>query len=440
MKKRLLYGCFIAVFLLACLLPVVGMGIFGPSAPAANEQLSQAPKLTDENGKLNTDYLSHLTSYVNDRFYLRQELISLNNRLSATLFQTAGGKDVLVGKNGWLYYAPTLDDYTGQSLMTDAQLSAAARNVFLMQQYCLQEGKDFAFVIAPNKNSLYPENMPHFPAADKKNAAKLLMLLKELQVNSVDLFAAFGSQEEALYFAHDSHWNSKGAALGADCIYKALGIQSDYFSKDFSKEVPHTGDLFEMLYPAMTDNETDKTYSGSLDYTVLQGNRPDSLNIKTQGSGEGSLLVYRDSFGNLLYPYLAAGVGDAHFSRSVVYDLTKETDRVVIELVERNLKNLITYAPLMPAIPADCPQIGNLSGNTQWQTVSGKAPENTLGFSGTLPVAADAGAPIYIVCGDTAYEAFYLTENRYCAYIPVDTTATHLVFTAGGVQQTYAYQ
>lgn len=439
MKQKLLYGCFIAIFLLLCLVPVVGMGICGPSAPAANEQLAQAPVLTDENGKLNTDYLSHLTSYVNDRFYLRQELISLNNRLNASVFQSASGKDVLVGENDWLYYAPTLDDYTGQNLMSDTQLAAAARNVFLMQQYCLQEGRDFAFVIAPNKNSLYPENMPVFPAAKEKNAAKLLALLKELQVNAVDLFAAFGSQKEVLYFAHDSHWNSKGAALGADCIYEALGIQSDYFNRDFSKEVPHTGDLFEMLYPAMTDSETDKV-SDSLNYTVLQGNRSDSLNIKTQGAGTGSLLVYRDSFGNLLYPYLAAGVGDAHFSRSVIYDFTKEADRIVIELVERNLKNLITYAPLMPAVQTVCPQVDTPTGSTQWQSVNGKTPENTTGISGTLPVAADAGSPILIVCGDTAYEAFWLEENRYCAYIPADATPTHLVFTTGGVQQVYAYK
>ena len=67
--------------------------------------------------------------------------------------------------------------------------------------------------------------------------------------------------------------------------------------------------------------------------------RPDSITIDTESAGEGSLLMFRDSFGELLYPYLAAEFGSARFSRQAAYDLTTAaslgSDTVVIELVER---------------------------------------------------------------------------------------------------------
>ena len=59
-------------------------------------------------------------------------------------------------------------------------------------------------------------------------------LLDQLKVAYVDLFAAFSQVDETLYFAHDSHWNSKGAALGADLInragYRDCVTQSRYYT------------------------------------------------------------------------------------------------------------------------------------------------------------------------------------------------------------------
>lgn len=441
MKKKLCNGIFLMVFLLLCLTPVVGMVLWGPSEAAANEQLRRPPALTDKDGNWNTGYLSDLAAWVNDRFFLRQELVTGKNWLGANLLHTSGAEDVIVGAEGWLYYAPTVPDYTGTGLMTRRSLFAAANNLALMAEYCAGQGRDFAFVIAPNKNSLYPEAMPdHGVKAQTTNAQALLQELAVRNIKTVDLFDVFSKQPEVLYFAHDSHWNSKGAALGADHINAAFGIDSSYFAADFSDSRPHQGDLYTMLYPSLTDPERDPVCGAELTYTFTgTGTKPDSITIETEGAGQGTLLVYRDSFGNLLFPYLADSAASARFSRSTAYDLTRDADRVLIQLVERNLHYLVTYAPVMPSPVRQITVPDKTVGVAACDSTARNAPEGTVRLSGTLPAAVDAESSVYLVCAGVTYEAFILEDDGFCAYVPEGAEPQTLVVRENGTLTAYEF-
>lgn len=436
MKHTILKWCFVAVFFAASLTLSLGILFAGPSKAGANEQLFKPPEIISD-GAYNPDFLSDAATWVGDHFFLRQELITLDNRLTAAVMQTSGAEDVVLGRDGWLYYDSTMDNYTGQNLMTERELHSAATNLELMASYCRDQGKEFLFVIAPNKNALYPENMPDTGISDpRKDAENLHKELTSRKVAYVDLFALFDAREEPLYFAHDSHWNSKGAALAADAINGAFGKSSRYFSDPFAESAPHQGDLYEMLYPAGQDPEQNPVYGGKLDFTYVgSATKPDSITLKTQGSGNGSLLAYRDSFGNLLYPYLADSYASATFSRSTRYDLTKPGDFVLIELVERNLRYLITNLPVMPAPAREIALPQALSGTASFTTAKG--PEGYTQIKGTLPATADTDSRVYLVCGEKVYEAFLTENNSYGAYIPAEETAEKLLFTQNG--QTVQY-
>lgn len=430
MKKNVLFASFLILCLCLCLCLSVGILICGPSQAGANEQLADTPTLVTEDGAFNKDFLSQLDSWIRDHFFLRQELISIDHLLSAKLFRTSGDSGVILGSDGWLYYTDTLADYTGTDPMTDGELSAAARNLSLMADYCQEQNRQFLFVIAPNKNSLYDAHMPNFGArAEQTNASRLLSLLESSNVATVDLFEAFSQEEETLYFAHDSHWNSKGAALGADLINGAFGIESQYYADDFSAGKPHDGDLYAMLYPAFTDPEEDPVYGGELSYEfTTSATRPDAIVLNTEGRGEHTLLAYRDSFGILLFPYLADSSASARFARSTSYDLTREADCVLVELVERNLRYLITYLPVMPAPQAAIELPDTLSGSVAATAVT---RGDWLQVKGQLP-AADAGSPIYVVCGDAAYEAFCMEDGGFGLQLDPALTPSHVVCTTGG--------
>ena len=409
----------------------VGMIFAGPSEAGANERLADAPALTDKDGKWNENLLADTAEWFNDRFFLRQELISMNNALTAKVFGTSASEDVILGSDGWLYYDSTLDNYTGQNLMSQQEIFAAANNLKLMQEACEAEGKTFAFMIAPNKNSLYGENMPDYGMkATKCDTQNLMNALEEMGVRTVDLYTAFGREEQILYFAHDSHWNSQGAALGADCVNAAFGRSSNYFGRDFSQSQRHDGDLYDMMYPAFTDPETDPVYGGTLEFTYeSSATRADSVTLLTAGRGEESLLCYRDSFGILLYPYLADSFGSSRFSRSVTYDVTGDWDYVLVELVERNLSYLITNLPVFMA-PERTVSLPEASGMATVEISEPKKPEGTILVEGTLP--EDAQGETYVVCGEKTYAATLLRDGGFAAYLPGDAEVSAIVYHAGG--------
>ncbi len=410
------------------------LGFFFPSQAGANEQLAAAPALQNKDGSWNENFLADTADWFQDHFFGRQRLISTNNYLTAHIFGTSASDDVILGKDGWLYYAPTLPDYNDENPLSDRQLFSMANNLALMEEYCLTSGRQFVFTIAPNKNSLYPQAMHSAPAANS-NAQRLLAALKARGVTTADLYAAFGAENEVLYFAHDSHWNSKGAALGADTVLSAFGMPGQYYQGSFVSQ-PHQGDLYEMLYPAFSDQETDLVYAGALDFTYTgNANKPDSITLLTESSRTGSLLCYRDSFGNLLYSYLASSFGSCRFSRSVTYDLTQDGNYVLIELVERNLPYLIKNLPVMPAIQREITPT-EAFGTIALTQKSG----DLLRVTGTLPAQPDADSPVYILCGDTAYEAFCLQDNSFGAYLDTDAAVTGIAFYADGALQTYTAQ
>lgn len=435
MKKNIASIVFITVCLGLCLSLSLGMIFGGTSEAGANEQLAEKPVLFTEDGAFNRNFLSESASYIRDRFFLRQELISLDHYISAKVFGTSGDTGVILGRDGWLYYADTLEDYTGVSPMTQRQLFAASNNLLLMENYCEENAKQFLFVIAPNKNSLYPEQMPGYGLrAEASDAQRLLERLGELGVPTADLFTAFRQEENQLYFAHDSHWNTMGAALGADLINRGFGIESHYYQADFSQTQPHTADLYAMLYPAFTDPEPDYVYGGQLHYEfTTSATRPDAIVLSTESGGEGRLLAYRDSFGNLLFPFLADTYAAARFARSTSYDLTKEADYVLIELVERNLGYLTQNLPVMPAPQRDIRLPQTLSG-----TVSATAAlrGEYLQVKGSLP-GLDAGSPIYLVCGETAYEAFCLGDTGFGANLPPESTPRYALCYTDGILTMY---
>lgn len=410
MKQWFSRGFCLLVLLLA-LIPGVGLIFAGPSAAGANEVLHKAPALRNAKGEWNLQVLSDAADWFSDHFFARQEMISLDHALRAGVLHTSGADNVVLGRDGWLYYGDTLGDYQGTSAMTDAQLAAAADNLALMAEYCQANGRKFLLVIAPNKSALYPEHMPFAGSTGPHNAQKLLAALEARKVATADLFSAFANQSECLYFAHDSHWNTKGAALGADVILAAVGEESSYFTAGFSQTTPHQGDLFEMLYPAFSDSEQDFVYNG-LEFTYTgKDTRPDSITLTTESGGIGSALVYRDSFGNLLHPFLADHFGIATFSRSTSYDLTREGQTVIVELVERNLDYLLRYVPLMPAPERQAelpPSSGELS-------VKCSEKSGMLLTEGTLEEDADR---VYLICGGVCYEAFRLADGKFAAYLP----------------------
>lgn len=345
------YRIFTAAFVLLCLLPAAGMLFLPPTQAAGNERLAPAPHLKQEDGSWNTEFLGDVTDYVADHFALRQELVTANALLRTKLLASSPAEDVIYGSDGWLYYAQTLDDYQNHATLNSQELEQIARTVAEMQAFCQARGARFLFTIAPNKNSLYPAHMPsrYLVSDSQGNYERLRPLLEEYGVQYADLFTFFAKQEEVLYLRTDSHWSNRGAALAHDFLMQSLGLPYTCFGQAaYRMANTHRGDLYDMLYPKGTALEEQQQYQTTFSYVNEPRTAEDILIQTTSGNAQnGHLLLCRDSFGNALHPFLAEDFSEAVITRQMPYPLTQVQagDTVIVEIVERNLSNLLKYPP-----------------------------------------------------------------------------------------------
>lgn len=72
MKKAKLI--FISIFIVLCLIPSVGMLIFGEAQPPRTKFLPESRGVTTRSGELSLSFLSDVSDYIADRFAFRQEL------------------------------------------------------------------------------------------------------------------------------------------------------------------------------------------------------------------------------------------------------------------------------------------------------------------------------------------------------------------------------
>lgn len=376
-KQNLIY---IIAVLLILLFPLVGLPLFGSDWSTETTSLAEAPSLKTEEGKLNTAYLSDAGAYFEDHFALRSDLITANSLLQAKVFRTSSNRKITVGSDNWLYFNGTMDDYQGQNLMSERELYNIAYNLKKINDYYTLLGKQVIFTIAPNKNSLYPEQMPSnvLKGEEQGNVERLIPYLEDFDISYVDLFDLFEQQEDCLYFARDSHWNSKGAALVYNALMKAAGYSGyeTYEGVEPEAQKSHSGDLAEMLYPEKVDLETDYVYQMANNWSYVETETEDSAenaddetgadaeNDRNMDSyiqtvnpkGTGSMYIFRDSFGASLVPFFAEACNTVTFSWLLPYNLTdavlQQADTVIIECVERNIDYIAEYGATMPALPA----------------------------------------------------------------------------------------
>lgn len=367
-QKKTGYLIYIVIVIGLCLLPLAAVSVRPTTQTTENKPLAKWPVLWDETG-FNRNVLVEAGSWFEDHFAFRPELVALDAGIRSNLFGLSATDSVICGTDGWLYYEATLDDYQHKNSVSERMLFNMAHNVFLQQEYSELLGKTFLFTIAPNKNSLYDENMPanlRYQVAESSDAQRLTPWLDREGVHYVDLFKLFGQQDEVLYYDRDSHWNHKGAVLVYNTLLDACGKEHETYENIGTYETTdYLGDLNLMLYPVGAKPEKDIHYDREFTYSYSEEDVSveDSFIQTTSATGTQNLLMYRDSFGNTLLPYMAEEFAQASFSKMVPYPMTdlvtQKPDIVIVEKVERHLPTLGEVPPLMSG------PVRTLSGRTK---------------------------------------------------------------------------
>ncbi|WP_411328680.1 alginate O-acetyltransferase AlgX-related protein [Anaerofustis stercorihominis] len=322
------------------------------------KELSKFPSIKKEES-INIRYLPELGDYFTEHFAYRQELVSLNSYLYTNLFNVSNTDNVIAGRNNWLYYKDSLKDYIGKDIMSDRAIFNVINNIAMMQQYVQNKNKEFIFTIVPNKNSLYYENMPYYykKVSNDNNLSNLNKEIKRQNINYVDLKSIFEKNKNILYLKRDSHWNNKGALLAYNSILNKKNIKHYYYDgNEPNKQNDYIGDLNLMVYPKFSVPEENYYYDYKQYKYVTDTKSVEEPIIKTKSSyGKNNLLMYRDSFGNTLIPFMSGAFKNATYSKLVPYNITEDlksskADVVIIEKVERNIDEFSNMPPIIEGL------------------------------------------------------------------------------------------
>lgn len=423
---------YLLVALVICVMPSIGL-LLGAGEESSDSDAAAAPELTAKDGSFNVNVMADAGAWFEDHFAWRNEYVTASSFITSGLFMTSGNSNVVSGTDGWLYYGSTLPDYQATRDLSDRQLFDVAHSLALMQAYARENGANFVFAIAPNKNSLYDANMPYYYKGLRVGESCLERLVPYLcseGVNYVNLHELFAAQDEVLYHARDSHWNNKGAALAASALLDAVGTaHADYSNRPYQTVADHEGDLDKMLFPSAPLAQDDQYYdpAPAFSYDAPVESNFDA-SIHTHADAAGKLLMYRDSFGSALLPFMAESFGASFFTRGVPYQLANhladtQADAVVVERAERFISMMAGEPPSIPA-----PEIAeNALDDAAFAPVDGvetlPAGEDYVLVSGPVGDAdLPAEALLYVRIGGTVYEACgYMGDDgseRFQAMVP----------------------
>ena len=218
----------ILVFLVAICLPMADTLLDLDPTRLSEKRRLAPPPVSKLSQPLEVSYTGAFESWWNDSFGFRRMLVVGYSRalLALGVSSTPG---VIIGKSGWLFFAgdDALASYRAVQPFTDVELKAWQRRMEERQAWLAQRGVRFLVVLAPNKETIYPEFMPA-RLNRVGETTRLDQLVRHMHAHSsvaiVDPREALRSAKRggALYFRTDTHWNDAGAWLMQREILKRL--------------------------------------------------------------------------------------------------------------------------------------------------------------------------------------------------------------------------
>lgn len=331
------------------------------SALLENRQPAPRPELELDLAALEA-FPAAFESWYADAFPFRGALVAWHN--AAVLFGLgdAPTSDLVVGRDGWLFLRTNraLDSYRRTYPFPTDELETVAAALFDRHDWCAARDIDFRFVVAPDKHTLYPELLPAWaaPLEPESRLDQLVARMAGTRVAVVDPRERLEAAKEAglVYYPHGTHWSHLGAFQAYELLCESLSISpwgpEDY---DLVVEGAETGDSWadQLLLRGQLVQEVPGLRHKRLVYA------PTETWLAPSGQLDGvvenldpslpRLVLFRDSFGNWLWPYLAQHFSrlrsESHVEWSADLIRSERPDVVIEERVERHLIVPMPHAP-----------------------------------------------------------------------------------------------
>lgn len=248
-----------ALFVAATVAPIIDWWFAIDKTPDLIENRTPAPLPAWPGDKASImKFPKDMNAYWNDHFGFRRLLVR-SNAFAEYEFGISSSTNVVVGKHDYLFYTGggEQEAHRGLTPFSEAELVRWTSELEARRDWLARRGAKFVFVIAPDKESVYPEMLPdRFKATGKSPADQLVRYMAEhSRVDVLDLRPAMvaAKAKGRAYWRTDTHWSDYGERAAYQAVigrlqqwYPGLNARPD---SDFRLEMsrPWSGDLAVML-------------------------------------------------------------------------------------------------------------------------------------------------------------------------------------------------
>ena len=357
----------ILVFIALAVAPAVLFGINGPwfgggAGPILRPPASFPQRLTPETFR-------RVSAWFNDRLGMRYPLMVLDSHWRLNVWRLRFRGDVLFGHASWLFFndsppapAAHLADVRGTLRMTESTIVTSDRQIASARAAFAACGKAAFVVVAPNKQSIYPEELrkdgTHQPSRLDDFLARLSPEARSAFIDPrSELRASKPRYGVPVYHPTDSHWNDLGAFIAYQKIVSVLAAADRIHRPELATlegveihaEAAAGGDVAtRLLYLPWNFPDQNVVLRGGSQLPLSVRAERDRV-VVSNPQGRGKLLILADSFG----PPLASLLG-RHFAEvemlsrptwPALFDgalvASANADVTIIEIAERSLPELV---------------------------------------------------------------------------------------------------
>ncbi len=297
-------------------------------------------------------------AYFEDHYLLHAEQVEILQTMRLKVFDEKNFPNVLIGQNDWLYYTGegNIGDFQCVSPFTSSELDIILHRLLDVEQQLADRGIQFIIVIAPNKESIYPEYLPVGvqQIGDTCRIDQVLALLREqTHLHVLDLRSTLieGKASAQVYHRTDTHWNDFGAYLASTQILtqikQTFPAVTVHPLEDFQQQTQEfQGDL-ALFLPSDPRFREQKIVLSPLfqTQTSITAGENRIIYAHTENSTLPSTVIFRDSFSDALIPFFAPQFEQAVFVHSFAIDHNlieqEQPDIVIYELAQRYLYMLL---------------------------------------------------------------------------------------------------
>ena len=201
-------------------------------ADEPEENRVPAPRPVFKGGAQTREFIASVESYFNDHFGFRKRLVQLNNHWKGQLFHDPTSKDVLIGRDGWLYYsgARMVAHYTSAELWNNKDLEHWQQLLESRRDWARAHGAKYLLVIPPDKHRIYPEFLPSWlirgdRPSKPQQIARYLKAHSTVPVLDLNDVLMNAKSIRTDYLKTDTHWNLFGGFVAYRALIEELGKQ-----------------------------------------------------------------------------------------------------------------------------------------------------------------------------------------------------------------------